>query len=487
MSIITKFIRNIDRPSSKQLVLVGLFMLALAGSVSLGIASRGLGGAAVIRDTDSANSIDGANRNGGIGAADPTEFINDVRDNVPNDLQTIYADPRIGGLTPDKYDQFQREAVEGTLWRDGHITVNGQTVWTGVWTMGRTTLGNSQREPITIGNKTYYHSPPEVSFAASRQSLPVMVWFDQKGEVQMAVMNACGNGVGGGTKVKNTVECKTLRQTQPDAEHKPNTYQFTTDAVVGGNAKISRVVYHFTDDNSTITKTGENAATQVVDHTFAKDGEVTVTVYASVPGGKEIQAVAVADCKKTIKYVPPFYVCSNLTAVAIDDKKKAFRFTVVAKTDTTGQTVLKDVDFTLDSKDATKGVTTKDANGNVYKEYTFTDEVQHTVKASVNFNTVQGVQSVDCQASVTPAKTPKCTVPGHENEAPDSPTCGYCKPNIPIGDARCAEVKSVTTTLANTGPGTTGGLIATFVGVATLGFFGHNLFLSRRDRRSNSL
>jgi hypothetical protein len=485
MSIINKLIRNMHRPNTKQLVCTGLFVLAFAGSVSMGIASRGFGGASVIRDTDSTNSIDGSGRNGGIGAADPAEFIKDVRDNDPNDLQTIYADARIGGLTPDKYDQFQREAVEGTLWRDGHITVNGQTVWTGVWTMGRTTLGNKQRTPIEIGGKTYYYSVPDISFAASRASLPVMVWFNQNGDVQMAVMNACGNGVGGGTKVHNTVTCKALKQSQPDAQHKPNTYQYTTDVAVTGNGNISRVVYHFTDDNSTVTKTGADAGTQMVEHTYTKDADVTVTVYASVPGNHEIQAAEVADCKKHVQYVPPFYVCTNLSAVAIDDKKKSFRFTAVAKTDTTGQTVLKDVDFILDDKDTTKSVTTKDANGNVYKEYTFTDEVQHTVKASLNFNTVQGVQSVTCQASVTPAKTPKCTVPGHENEAPDSATCGYCKPNIPIGDSRCAEVKSVSTTLANTGPGSTAGLIGTFVGVATLGFFGHNVFLRRRAIRNN--
>jgi hypothetical protein len=482
MSLVSTFLRNIARPSTKQLVCAGLFTLALAASVTLGVASRQLSGAAIIRDKDPVNSIDGSSNNGGIGAADPTEFIKDVRDNQPSDLQTIYADSRIGGLTPDKYDQFQREAVEGTLWRDGHITVNGQTVWSGVWTMGRTTLGNTQRDPITIGSKTYYHSSPEISFAKSHASLPVMVWFNGNGDVQMAVMNACGNGVGGGTKVHNTVTCKALNKTQPDATHKPNTYNFTTSVQVGGNAQISRVVYHFTDDNSTITKTGANAGDQAVEHTFAKDGDVTVTVFASVPGNHEIQAVEVADCKKHITFVPPFYVCTNLIATALDDKKKNFRFTVMVKTDTTGQTILQDVDFTLDGTAKTSGVTTKDAQGNVYKEYGFSDEVQHTVKASVNFNTAQGVQSVTCEASVTPAKTPKCTVPGHENEAPDSPKCAYCQPNIPVGDARCTPPTTTPPAqLVNTGPGS---IVGTFVGTMILGFFGHKLFLSRRARRA---
>lgn len=482
MSLITNFVRAIyegpSQKSKKMMLFAGLFAIALAVSVGLGIASRGFGGAAVIRDTDSVNSIDGANRNGGIGAADANEFIQDLRDNVPGDLQTIYADPRLGALTPNLYDQFKNEAVQGEVWRDGHVTVNGQTVWNNVWTMGRTTMGGKQRSPIDIGGKTYYYSSPSVSFAASRQYLPALVWFDERGEVRMAVLNACGNNVGGGDKVRNNVQCSALNMSQPDAEHQPNVYNFTTNVSVSGNARISRVVYTFSDDGSTVVKTGEDAGSQVVEHTFKKDGTVTATVYASVPGGHEIQSTAVAECSKAVKYIPPFYACTNLRAVAIDDKKKAFRFTAIHKTDTTGQTTLENVDFTLDAKDATKGVTTKDDEGYIYKEYKFTDDVTHKVVATLNFNTAEGVQSVDCQASVTPAKTPMCTVPGKEQYPVDSPECKE-NPTPP-------QVKGVSTTLVNTGPGDVAGIVAGFVAISVLGFVGHNLFLRRRVQRNKA-
>lgn len=481
MSIITKFIRSIRRPSTKQLVCTGIFVLALAGSIGLGVASRGFGSATVYRDCDT-NSIDYRPNNGGCGAIDGHELIADVRQNDPGDLQSFYAH---FGLTPDRYDQFANTAQDGYVNRDGAtVSVGNMIVMTNVDTYGRKSWGDSRRIAENIGGHIYYHAPPVVSFAPKAAALPAMVMFDSNGEVQAVVMNDCGNGVSG-TPVHNSVTCHALKQSQPDAVHQPNTYTYTTDVAVAGNAQISRVVYHFTDDNTTVTKTGADAANQPVDHTFQKSGDVTVTVFASVPGNHEIQAAQVAECQKHVTYVPPFYVCSSLTPSALDDKKKSFRFTVHAKTDNTGQTVLRDADFLLDSKDATKGVTTKDQQGNIYKEYTFTDDVTHTVKATVNFNTVEGVQSVDCQASVTPAKTPKCTVPGHETEAPDSPLCGYCKPNIPIGDSRCVDtppkqVLAASTTLVNTGPGSTAGLIGTFVGVATLGFFGHSLFLRRR-------
>jgi len=482
MSIANKFIREIFRtPSIKKLAFAGVFTLALAGSVALGMASRGMSSAAENRDC-SKNSIDYAAypAAGQCGAADAKELIQDIQHNSPSDLQSFYNGV---GLPSGLYTQFANSAVEGTVNIDGTVKVDGKTVMTNVQTYGRESFGRSSRVAQNIGGHTYYHSAPSDSFADGVKSLNAMVLFNSNGEAQAVVMNSCGNGVTG-TPVKNSVTCKTLTATQPDAAHKPNSYNFTTTVAVAGNATISRVVYHFSDDNSTVTKTGANAATQVVSHDFTKDADVTVTVYATVPGGKEIQATAVAACAKHITFVKPFLVCVNLVATTIDDAKKAFRFTVNAKTDTTGTTTLQNVDFTLDGKDTTKGVTTKDQSGNIYKEYTFTDDQQHKVVATLNFNTAQGVQSVTCQATVTPKQTPKCTVPGHENEAPNSPTCGYCKPNIPIGDSRCAEVQAASTTLVNTGPGSTAGLISGFVGVATLGFFGHNLFMRRAARKN---
>jgi hypothetical protein len=489
MSIANKFIREIFRSgSTKKLAFAGMFTLALAGSVALGMASRGMSSAAEDRDC-SKNSIDYAAypAAGQCGAADAKEFIQDVQHNSPSDLQSFYS--AVAGLNSSNYTQFANTAVAGTVNTDGTVKVNGVTVMTGVQTYGRESFGRSSRVAQTIAGHTYYHSAPSDSFADGVKSLSAMVMFDDKGQAQAVVMNSCGNGVSG-TSVKNSVTCKSLNATQTDATHKPNSYSFTTSVAVAGNAQISRVVYHFSDDNTTVTKTGASAATQVVTHDFTKDADVTVTVYASVPGGKEIQATAVASCAKHITFVKPFLVCVNLTATAINESKKGFRFTVSSKTDTTGTTTLQNVDFILDGKDTTKGVTTKDDKGNIYKEYTFTDAVTHKVVASLNFNTAQGVQSVTCEASVTPAQTPKCTVPGHENEAPNSPTCGYCQPNIPIGDTRCTPppVTPPTTppaTLVNTGPGTTAA--GAFVGTLAIAFFGRTLFMSRRARRSTAV
>jgi len=473
MSILNKVQQRISSLTKKQLLVGGVFTLALAGSVALGVASRQYINAAVIRDNDSVNSIDGCNINGGIGAADATELVKDIRANCKDtaDLTTIYAH---FGLTADKYDKFANEAREGLLFRDGHVEVEGQTVMTDALTMGRTSMGKpaSVRKPVSIGGKTYYQSTPDVSFAASRQNLPVMVLFDDKGIATTVIMNACGNPVEGHPKTPAAV-CNALQSTQPDATAKPNTYSFTTAATFTNNAALSRVVYHFSDGTADVTKT---SLTDAVEHTFTKDATVTVTVYAKVPGGKEIKA-SVVNCEKQIKHVAPMAVCTALVPAALDDKNQKFRFTV--KTATKMATV-KSAAFSVDGAAATDA-NAKDNDGNYYKEYEFTDAAKHTVKATVTFTTVEDkTVTADCEAKVQSKKTPVCEVPGHEGKPIDS-NCGYCKPGVPIGDSRCNE-QVLGAKLADTGPGDVVGL---FAGTSILGAVGHRLFTKRRARRDS--
>ena len=473
MSIFRNVVNRMRGLSAKQLAAAGVFTLALAASVTLGLVTRQHLSAAVIRDNDPVNSIDGCYANGGIGAADANELIADINDPTcaNQHLSTIYADPRLGGLTADKYTQFKNEAVEGLIWRDGHVTVNstGETVMTDVSTMGRTTMGGKQRTPIVIGGVTYYYSAPSISFAASRQNLPVMLWFDENGVVRVAIMNPCGNGVIPGTKVTPSVTCDALQHTQKDKENKPNDYTFTTAASFGPNTHLSKVVYHFSDGAPDVTT---HSLTEEVNHTFAVDGDVTVTVYATVPGNHEIHSVAVVKCKYHVTHQSPKAVCTALVPGAIDDKNQKFRFTIKVATDK--NVTVKNADFTVDSKD-TVTITTKDADGNIYNEYTFTDGQTHNVSALVRFTTVEGEKTDICKAQVTSKKTPVCTVPGHEGEAPNSPTCGYCLPGIPFGRPECTPPE-----LSHTGPGNVIGL---FAGTSAFGAAGHFLVSKRRASR----
>jgi hypothetical protein len=139
---------------------------------------------------------------------------------------------------------------------------------------------------------------------------------------------------------------------------------------------------------------------------------------------------------------------------------------------------VKSADFTLDSNITTKDVTDKDQSGNIFRDYTFSDVNQHTVKAVVNF-LVEGkvVQSTDlCQAKVTPKQPPVCEF--NPNLPPNHPDCKKpeCveKPGsgFPPGDERCK--------LPVTGPA---GMAGLFTGVTAVGAVGHRLLMNYRRKR----
>ncbi|HSX33326.1 MAG TPA: hypothetical protein VLF91_03250 [Candidatus Saccharimonadales bacterium] len=472
MSFITKVVQHVRHATAQQLTIAGIFALALLGTITLGLHVRSTAGATAVRDC-SLDSLDYAEfpAKGDCGATTAPELIADIKHNVPSDLQSLYADQSVG-LNSSVYQKFSDTAVDGVVNRDGTVVVNGQTVLTGAFTVGRDNFGNN-RKPITLGGHTYYFSPTQDSFASGVTQIPVMVMFTDQGVSQIIIEKPCGNIVGGMPKLPSAT-CKALQAQQSTSN--PNSWTFSTDATFGPNTTLNRVVYHFSDGRADIVMHTLGATAP---QTFAKDVDVTATVYANVPGNHVIVA-KVIDCKKHIPHTAPMFVCTALVASAIDDK--TFRFTV--KTAQDKNTTVKSADFSLDSGTAIT-VTTKDAQGNLFKEYTFSDTKTHNVAVTVFFNTLEGVKSDagHCTASATPKKTPVCEVPGHIGQPIDS-NCGFCKPGVPIGSADCAPPTTPPSTLVDTGPAGTGAL---FVGTVIAGFFGHKFYLGRRARRAAAL
>lgn len=461
-----KFLHKVREITPKQLVVAGVFTLALAGAIGLGVANRQSANAQEIRDCDNGNSIINV---GPCGALTPSEFIDDVRNNrsIQKDLQAIYADARLGNLEGEAdYNRFLNEAKHGVLKRNGDVVVDGEVVMKNAWTMGRDNY--SGREKITINGKSYYMSTPEISFAQGRQELDVMVLFDNDGTVEFVVMEACGNGLPKGEKVKSGATCKALNATAVSG--KRNTYKFNTTVDKYGLAKIAKVEYYI---DGKLWKTETDPSKLTDEYTFTKSADVSVKVYVNLPGGKS-KVVESIECKKHIEVEIPFYACEKLVATARDESNRKFRFTVHAKAGN-GAT-LKDADFSVDGKVKNTGVTQKDAKGNIYQDYDFEDAVEHTIVAKVNFNLDGQVVSANCQAKVTPTKKPMCTVPGKENYPPDAPECKEapkeCKPGVPIGHPDCAP-------LPKTGPGSVVGL---FAGASIFGTAAHRIFLRFRGR-----
>ncbi|MEK7153164.1 MAG: hypothetical protein AAB834_04400 [Patescibacteria group bacterium] len=472
MSII-KISQHFRGNNAKQLVIASAFVVALAGAVGLGLLTKQKIQAATIRDC-SVNSIDFKDLNGGCGAASPGEFVADVNGNNPSDLKPIYDH---FGLAPSEYTRFVQTARPGMALTNGQIVVDGAVVASNAWSIGRTPFSYST--PYKIGANTFHKS---AHTQVLKQNLPVMVMFDANGKMEFAVLNACGNPLNG-NPVTPTYSCDALRR-EP-VTGKANTYRFNTSATAGNGAKIAKVVYDFGDGSAPVTQANPLTA---VTHTFTKTSNVTVTVYVSLPGGGTKVIAPTVKCSNKVVVTPPpapFYACTVLTPAVLNDKKTQFRFTV--KTSQGNGATLKDADFTLDGASTVTGVTTKDAQGNIYKEYTFAaDGKDHTVVVKVNFNVANGVQSKTCQAKVTSGKQPMCTVPGKEHLPVDSPECvENCpiagKTHLPKNSPDCGEVLTATTELPKTGMGSMVGL---FAGTSTLGAVAHRVFMSRRHRRS---
>ncbi len=476
MSIFTKISNFYKNITPKQFMLTGVFMLAVAGAIGGGFASKQFSSAATIVRDCSTNSIDFKNMNGpggqdGCGAATNFELIEDIRDGNPSDLNTIYSH---FGLTPAQHQNFIDNAQQGMAYQNGDIVVDGQVVIKNAWSIGRSPFSYSTNYPISGAGKTYKSMHTQVL----KQNLPVMVMFDDNGTAQYFVMHACGNP-GNGDKVPSTFECKTLNKSAVSG--KDNTYDFTTNVSYTGLAKLNKLEY-FVDGKLVSTKTNPSDAVRL---TFDKDATVTVKVTFNLPG-KKTRVVTSTECSKhiTFKKKEFTHVCEALVTTSTDNK--TFRFTL--RTEQSAGVTVKSADFTLDGNVTTSGV--KPVNGVISRDYTFTDVATHTISIPRITFVVEGQDVVvstpvgDCKASVTREKTPECK-PGIPEG--DIRCKNECKPGIPEGDIRCTECKQGVPTgskdceeLPHTGPAGTAGL---FVGVSAFGAAAHRLVMRRRSNR----
>lgn len=337
------------------------------------------------------------------GELSPSSFINQVKKNDDNnghhDLQAIYAN---FGLVPSDYQKFADHAEMGTDYRNGNIVVNGQTVATHAWSIGRyaSWQGSGYFKKV-ISGKTYYGNYNDKAYGSNVNSIPVMVLFDSKGVMQFAVMTACGNPAPG-TKVTPKYSCDLL-QTQHNSG---NTYSFSTKASASNNAKVVKVVYNFGDGSANVTET---SLSKQVQHTYTKSGTFTasVTVYVSLPGNQTV-TVTSAKCKTQIKITPPppqvSLVCSDLslTPGVVDQTNGNQKFTLTASAKATNATITE-YEFTTDHNAPVK-VTTSANTASTTQSFAPGD---HSASVKV-FATANGksynATSNNCQKSLTVKK-----------------------------------------------------------------------------------
>lgn len=211
------------------------------------------------------------------------------------DLQTVYnwtgaSKSLVDGMTT-------KNAAMGTLYKDGRITVNGETVGTDAWVTARFS-GASGYTHVT-GN--VYARKTTTSFAQS--SAKVLVVYKANGQVAFAVMVDCGNGVKVTPKPpkeqpKPVYSCDLLTLTKKtDVE-----YNYAAKATAK-NATIVSYVFDYGDQKSDTVTTA--AATANSNHTYAKPGDYTATVTVNMTVDGQAKKITSAKCAVQIKIAQP--------------------------------------------------------------------------------------------------------------------------------------------------------------------------------------
>jgi len=343
------------------------------------------------------------------GFSSPSQFISKVRagssGNGHRDLSAIYA---AYGLEPASYDQFVTAARQGTAYKDGRIVVDGQVVATSARSIGRlASYQGSGYFTQTINGVQYYGNSNQRAFASG--SIPVTVLFNDRGVMQFAVLNSCGNPESG-SKVTPSYSCTALHKTAVSGQ--ANTYRFTTSATASHNASISKLVYDF-GDGSTMTTTSPTTA---VTHHYAGSGSFTakVTVYVRLPGKQTVTAPS-GHCQTTITVAPPpkppkpqptpQAACVALTGARLDQQGMSFSFTVRASFSSGVTFTSADFDF---GDGATQTGVHPDSSTTASVTHAYQTAGNFTASAVLHFTAAdgQGLTAPTCMAAVAPTTPP---------------------------------------------------------------------------------
>ncbi len=106
--------------------------------------------------------------------------------NSASNIRNIFNEA-IGVSSPSSFSGMK----DGYVYRDGRVTVGGQTVATDAQSTGRLNFRNSR----PLGNTGAYIHRTDIRFSQGTNRLPALVKTNEHGEYQYAVIKNCGNPV----------------------------------------------------------------------------------------------------------------------------------------------------------------------------------------------------------------------------------------------------------------------------------------------------
>lgn len=198
-------------------------------------------------------------------------------------------------------------AKTGYVNPDGTVVVDGKTVATGAYSVGRTVQSGGTAIKITDAT-TVYEGQGRV-----HSTLSAYVFFNADGSFKAAIIKVCGNPVKATTvpvPPAPVYKCESLTQ----AAVSRNEFKFTTVATAKNGATIKGYTYNF-GDGSTIT----GGAT--VNHVYQKAGTYTATATVQVTvDGKVVNAPG--DCRATVTVKPEMVKACDIKTSAITEVEK---------------------------------------------------------------------------------------------------------------------------------------------------------------------
>jgi hypothetical protein len=208
MNILTRATARIRSVTIRQLAII-LLLAMLLGSVIGLILLGGKSQAAISSGGDcTENSVMEC------GCSAPGECVDKMQEGGRPGMQAAYTH---FGLSPSEYARFEQNAIEGTAHPDGTVvTADNELVMTNAASIGRTQFGYSAHYPIN-GHDFYLSSHQDV---LQGQSLPVWLLLNEQGEVEFAMIKACGNPIIG-KKIEKEKPPREKPPEQKPPEEKP--------------------------------------------------------------------------------------------------------------------------------------------------------------------------------------------------------------------------------------------------------------------------
>lgn len=310
--------------------------------------------------------------------------------NATHDLDDLYKHYGISA------DMINKGGKDGYVTKTGDVVVDGKVIATGARSVGREYMEGSTS--FTAGGTKFYERATSVSFRTDK--IKAVVFTDQYGKFQAAILYDCANAVKATPKPVPVYQCTGLAVT----------------AIAGSRTRYNFKASHYVRDATfkhytyTVKSGGKVVktiqSTGAVEYDQATAGrynvEATVTVVAN---GKTV-TTPVGNCKASFTVKPVSYVCKSLKAVQ-NGERTNFVFT---PTISLQNATLKSIVYTV-----------KDANGATVDTITRTnaDAVQYT-QEKVGKYTVSAVVTVTVDGKTATASG-DCTAAFEVKPQPETP------------------------------------------------------------------